>query len=290
MAYPSTISSLTDPQASDRLNNPSHSGLHQAENTAIEEVQTFIGTLSSAVGTLVYDIRAAASDGGGHVQTAVKGGTGQTTYTKGDLLVATGGSVLAKFAVGLDGQLLKANSSVAAGVQWAENSTPKIANSGSTMTLGAGTVAETSILSVVVPASTLGTNNAVRARLFVAGIGTGATTSIMLRANYGSGYVSSVVLLGDGNGAVAGGFKGTIDYTLIANNSRTSQMGILQVETYQDVKSFTSPSIFGVTTYSSGTASVLSDSNQTIGITVKFSDTNASNGVVLNGYTVEKIT
>lgn len=118
MAYPSTLSTLATPQASDRLNNPSHSQLHQNENAGITEVQTFLGTLSSVQGTVLYDVRSPNSDGGGHVQTANKGGTGQTSYTKGDLLVATSSSVLTKLAVGIDGQSLKANSSVAAGVEW----------------------------------------------------------------------------------------------------------------------------------------------------------------------------
>lgn len=120
MAYPSVISTLSNPQPTDRLNSPSHSSLHQNENTAITEIETFVGTLSSTVGTLVYDIRATASNGGGHVQTANKGGTGQTAYTKGDLLVATSSSVLTKLAASsVAGYILTADSNQAAGVKWA---------------------------------------------------------------------------------------------------------------------------------------------------------------------------
>lgn len=118
MAYPSVITSLTNPQSSDKLNSPSHSAIHQSENTEITAIETFIGTLSSTAGTLIYDVRAAASNGGGHVQTANKGGTGQTSYTKGDVLVASSSSVLAKLSVGTDGQALIADSSVASGIKW----------------------------------------------------------------------------------------------------------------------------------------------------------------------------
>lgn len=118
MPYPSTVGTLTDPQPTDRLNSPSHSGIEQAQNTNIEEIQTFVGTTSSAVGTLIYDIRSTNSNGGGHVQTANKGGTGQTTFTKGDILVAQSSSVLSKFAVGGEGQVLVANSATNVGVQW----------------------------------------------------------------------------------------------------------------------------------------------------------------------------
>src|SRR3990167_10005990 len=99
MPYPSTLSSFTDPVPTDKLSTTPHSSIETAQNTGLREVQAFVGTLSSNVGTLVYDIRGAGSDGGGHVQTANKGGTGQTAYTKGDILVATSSSVLTKLAV-----------------------------------------------------------------------------------------------------------------------------------------------------------------------------------------------
>lgn len=127
MAYPSTVSNLPDPQASDRLNNPSHSTLHRSENAEIEAIQTFVGTIpASAVGTLIYDIRSPDSNGGGHIQSANKGGTGQTSYNKGDLLVGQSNSVLAKLAVGGDGQVLIANSGAANGVSWGSGAIPTV--------------------------------------------------------------------------------------------------------------------------------------------------------------------
>lgn len=136
MAYPSALSNITNPLPTDKLNNPSHSSIHTAENTAIAEIQTFLGTLASTAGTLIYDVRAAASDGGGHVQSANKGGTGQTGYTKGDLLVATSQSVLSKLAVGADGAQLLADSTAASGVRWSPGGSTgnKIAVSGAVQT------------------------------------------------------------------------------------------------------------------------------------------------------------
>jgi hypothetical protein len=46
------------------------------------------------------------------------GGTGQSSYTKGDLLAASASTTLAKVAVGVDGQALAADSSKSAGVAW----------------------------------------------------------------------------------------------------------------------------------------------------------------------------
>lgn len=121
--YPSTIATLPDPQPTDRLNSPSHSALHQSENAQIEAIQTFVGTLSSVEGTLIHDIRSPDSDGGGHVQSANKGGTGQTAYTKGDLLVASSSSVISKLQVGSDGQLVQADSTSPLGVKWGTGGT-----------------------------------------------------------------------------------------------------------------------------------------------------------------------
>lgn len=118
MSWPSVVTTFTNPNATDKLNLPSHSSIESAQNNGLTEVQTFVGTLSSAVGTLVYDIRAAASNGGGHVQSANKGGTGQTAYAKGDLLVASSSSVLSKLAVGNDNQVLIADSTQSSGVKW----------------------------------------------------------------------------------------------------------------------------------------------------------------------------
>ena len=60
--------------------------------------------------------------GPGHYGAAVQvsdGGTGQTTYTKGDLIVTPGGPALNKLSVGTDGQTLTADAVSANGVKWA---------------------------------------------------------------------------------------------------------------------------------------------------------------------------
>lgn len=120
MTYSSTFSSFPQPTASSHLNSPSHSALHNQQSSAIGQLEAVVGLdgASSVLGTVIGDLRSPASGGGGHVQTANKGGTGQTTYTKGDMLVATSSSVLAKLSVGNDNAFLAANSSVAGGVQW----------------------------------------------------------------------------------------------------------------------------------------------------------------------------
>ncbi len=116
--YPSTISTFTNPSPTDRLSTTPHSAIETAQNTDLTAIETFVGTLSSTQGTLVYDIRSSNSNGGGHVQTANLGGTGQTTFNKGDVLVGQSSSVLTKLAVGTDGLVLTADSNQATGVSW----------------------------------------------------------------------------------------------------------------------------------------------------------------------------
>lgn len=119
--FPSVLNTFTYPNPTDRLNSPSHSSLHNATSSILGQVQAVIGVegTNSVVGSLQYLIKSPASDGGGHVQTANKGGTGQTSYNKGDLLVASSSSVLTKLVVGTEGQILKVNSSLATGIGWA---------------------------------------------------------------------------------------------------------------------------------------------------------------------------
>lgn len=120
MTFPSTLSTFNRPTASDRLDSPSHSALHNTVSSAVGQIEAVIGVEgdSSVVGTLEYLIKSPASDGGGHVQTAIRGGTGQTAFMKGDILVGQSSSVLTKLAVGGAGQNLIVNDTAPLGVSW----------------------------------------------------------------------------------------------------------------------------------------------------------------------------
>src|SRR3990167_1940955 len=118
MAFPSVLNIFTLPNPTQKLNSPSQSSVIGNISSFLGQVEAVIGVdgANSVLGTIIGDLRSAGSGGGGHIQTANKGGTGQISYTKGDILVATSSSVLAKLSVGNDGAVLQANSSVAAGI------------------------------------------------------------------------------------------------------------------------------------------------------------------------------
>lgn len=119
--FPSVITSFPKVNPTDRLNNPSHSALENLQSSTIGQIEALIGLEgnSSTLGTLIYDVRSPNSNGGGHVQTANKGGTGQVTYNKGDLLVAQSSSVLTKVASnGVNGNALIQDDTQATGVRW----------------------------------------------------------------------------------------------------------------------------------------------------------------------------
>lgn len=118
--FPSILTSYTNPTPTNPLNVPSHSGIEIAQNSGLIQLEATVGLsgAASTLGTLYGDLHSPASNGGGHVQSANTGGTGQTSYNKGDILVASSSSVLAKLAVGTDGTVLIADSTQTAGLRY----------------------------------------------------------------------------------------------------------------------------------------------------------------------------
>lgn len=307
MAFPSTLSSFPRPTTSDKLNNPSHSGLHNTVSSALGQVEAVIGVdgANSVLGTIIGDLRSPGSGGGGHVQAANKGGTGQTAYTKGDILVAQSSSVLTKLAVGSDGLTLKANSSVAAGIEWGSGAGNKINNVGSTLWL-ANSSTLTSIAYGTIPGSTLGTSGAVRARVFVSNwLNNGnADEAYIFKANYGSSSIFTLVigsLFAAGTGQAS--LLGNMELELISEGYNNRQKAIFQGNFTQ----FTSnplkndyqagaplgsvKTLIWNKSYSS-VAALNQDSggDKAINITVQQTIAREQTGMVIEGFTIEKIT
>lgn len=288
MAYPSVISTLSTPQATDRLNSPSHSTLHQNENTGITETQTFVGTLSSAVGTLVYDIRSVNSNGGGHVQTANKGGTGQTSFNKGDLLVATGSSVITKLSVGADNTVLQADSNQSAGIKWGTVIANKVSISTSTISTNGPL---TNLFNASIIGSTLGTNNAIR---FTAGISSvllnNSTTTVTFYVNYGNNRLYALSASGSPSGLPF--TSGFIQGTIVGNGSDSSQKSLGQAifsASQTEASGDANVNISKMMVSQYNTSSVVSSANQNLNISVELTGAGAAGNVTGEYFLVEKI-
>ena len=285
MPYPSTLSVYSDPLASERLNSPSHSSIESAQNTGLKEIQAFVGTLSSLAGTLIYDIRATDSDGGGHVQGVNKGGTNQTGYTKGDILVATSSSVLARLGVGANNLVPIADTSQSSGIRW--GSPNRLGTVASVVTV-IGNTNETSILSVTIPASILSTNNAVRATAYISAYTVGGPSdTLLIRANYGNNSIGSVLLAPVAASTPSVG--GKIELTVLANAASDVQRSELLVDLRRDMLSINSTSIIGVNAFRSTISSINSMANQTLGLTAQWGASIAGSRFDVDGYIVEKI-
>jgi hypothetical protein len=287
MAFPSTFSGFTLPNPTQKLNSPSQSSIVANLSSTIGQLEAVVGLAgdSSVLGTLIGDLRSPDSGGGGHVQTANKGGTGQTAYTKGDVLIATSASVLTKLTVGTDAQILKADSSVATGVKWAEDSTPKVFASASVISI-TNSSAESSLLSTTIPASTLGSNNAVKAILYVGALNTNTVNdAVTLRVNFGSTSVLSMVV-GSISSISTPNVLGEMNLDIIGNNSIDGQRGILRLKAFRQSAS----TITGVTRYGSFVSSVHSGGAQPFGVTAQWNNVSGDNRITIDGSIVEKIT
>lgn len=216
------MSTFTDPQPTNRLNSPSHSSIESAQNTALEEIQAAVGTDSSVIGTIIGDLRNTNSNGGGHVQTANKGGTGQTSYSKADLLVAQSSSVLSKLSVGADNFVLTADSTQATGLKWATgNVKPTVRTYSSTLSFWfKPSVISYAVIKVQAQGGTGGTGNDGANIGGAGGGGGGYAEKVVAAANLPA--AASVLSLGGGTGSILSYFGSVLSASGGQNASGTT--------------------------------------------------------------------
>lgn len=282
MPYPSTITTYTNPNPSDKLNSPSHSGIETAQNTALTEMQTFIGTESSILGTLFYDIRSANSNGGGHVQTANKGGTGQIGYAKGDLLVGASSSILSKLAANTNnGYVLQTDSSQSTGVAWGVGTTKVYVTTTSIVTNATN---ETSILSVTLPGGNLSTNNAIHGKFYLRTVnGVNAINNFNLKFSYGGSAIQDTQTVQVNSSNTKDGY---LDFLLLANGATNSQQ-----LSFTYLANFSSDFTTAAPIYAKGNGTIGVDStmDQIIGVTATMSNGQAGVTCTMVHGVIEKI-
>ncbi len=285
--FPSTLSTFNQVSASDRLNSPSHSALHNTVSSAVGQIEAVVGVAgaNSVVGTLTYQVQSPDSDGGGHVQTANKGGTGQTSYTKGDLLVATSSSVLSKLAItSTTGEVLTADTTQASGVKWAAPAgASKIQINPTSITTGAGASSVAVVLySASIAGSILGDNSGIK---FTGAMGNfSSQENFTLVASYGNNVFASVTSTVPASASI---LSGTLSGMLVSGGSSSTQSGFVNLQL--GFNRFASPQNAGGQAFNMSTSSVNSSASQNLVITGRFAGVNSANSILTGIFVVEKI-
>lgn len=293
--YPSILNTFNRPTATDRLNSPSHSALHNTVSSAVGQIESFIGKegASSTVGTLLYDVRSPDSNGGGHVQTANKGGTGQTTYTKGDLLVATSASVLSKLTVGADTYIPQADSSQASGIKWTQPASVRglagtIVAVNTSSVNGSATPSIFTLFSASIAGSILGSSNAIKFEGSIKKLVLGATNTVNIVVLYGGSRIAEINT--SAPGAVSSTLSGTISGTIASRGNISSQLGFVKINLSNPVAgvgNVLGPIVMGFSQLEESNAN--SDALQSLVITNQFGGTPENASIVTGLFVVEKI-
>lgn len=287
--FPSIITSFPTSTPTSRLNSPSHSALHNLETSTIGQIEAVIGLAgdSSVLGTIIGDLRSPDSNGGGHIQTANKGGTGQTTYSKGDLLVATSQSVISKLGVSSNaGYVLVADPNQSPGMKWSPVISNKIViNTSSVAYTGSIASAQPNVLfAASILGSIIGDFNAIKFTGVIQNFS--ANSAFNLKVNYG---VNSLVTLGIINQSSVFGTSGLITGEIVGSGP-SSQLGFVSMNTINN--SFGTPQIRGLMMaggLTQGNSSVNASASQDLVITGQFTSFQGQNSILTGIFTVEKI-
>lgn len=265
--------------------------------TRTKTVQDGNGTLYETGGTDV-----AVADGGTGASTATAGFNALApTTTKGDLITRDGSNNI-RVAVGSDNQILIADSAQTGGIKWAAAgavSAGKVDVNTTEVTITNGnTTTETTLFTTTVNSGTLSTNNAIRGKVFISGMGLatggdtltfrikfGGSTLITMTAtqppNNFSGYdgVLEFYIAGDGATNVQKVYSNFIGLNPVddANNDFFEENGGATVQIDK----------FLMTKF--GTGAVDTTSNQTLAVTAQYSATSGSNDLVAEFWVVEAI-
>ena len=119
-----------------------------ASNVGFTPAGTIASTnVQSAVEEVATEAANASNLTSGTVAVA-RGGTNISSYTKGDLLAASASTTLTKLGVGTNGQVLRANSSTATGLEWGADFVGTVTSVSGTAPISVATGTTTPVISV----------------------------------------------------------------------------------------------------------------------------------------------
>lgn len=284
MAFPSTISSFTNPLPTDKLNSPSHSSIETAQNNELVQIENVLGTDAAVLGTILGDLRSSSSGGGGHIQSANKGGTGQTNYVKGDMLVATSSSVIAKQAVtSVTGYVLLADPTTSTGITWGVGSSRIFTG---TTSITTASTTRTSLFTATIPGGLLGTANAFQGRAYLGVVnGTAGVSNMTLEMEYGGNNITIQPQAINNNDTNVK--EGYMNFLVVANGAVNSQKMSLDYSAY-NITSYNLTT--GVYTAQRGISSVASGSDANLIIFATMSNGDGANSYLrFHSGVIEKI-
>ena len=128
-----------------------------------------------------------------------RGGTGIAAYTKGDLIVSTAATTLAKLGVGTNGYILNANSSAATGLEWIENKVGTVTSVTGTAPIQVATGTVTPAISV-----TTGTTSAVGVLQLTDGVASSSATTAATPNGVKTAYDLAALALPKAGGTIGG--------------------------------------------------------------------------------------
>ena len=206
-----------------------------------------------------------------------RGGTGLASYTKGDLIAASGATTLAKLPVGTNTHVLRANSSTATGLEWGADFT------GTVTTVSSSTAALTVATATTTPALTVRSATTSVNGIVQLSDSTSTTSSVLAATPTAvkSAYDLAAAALPKAGGTVTG------DITLGANigiqfegtTDDANEIRLIGADATED-RTITLPNVTGtvITTGDSGTVTSTMIANDTI----VNADINASAAIALS--------
>ena len=128
-----------------------------------------------------------------------RGGTNIASYTKGDLLAASGATTLNKLAVGTNGYILSANSSETTGLEWITNTVGTVTSVTGTSPVQVATGTSTPVISV-----NAGTTSAAGILQLTDGVASSSTTTAATPNGVKTAYDLAALALPKAGGTVTG--------------------------------------------------------------------------------------